>query len=105
MSGGLDRIPASLHAGDGACPLNKPQAYPQEDGTPYKYVVAAGPTSRSLWKAEGQQWTPIPDTKAFGMMGVTAAGLVKAAEQGYLTKCPLDAIEFETLRLRPVHDT
>ena len=105
MSGGLDRIPASLHAGDGACPLNKPQAYPQEDGTPYKYVVAAGPASRSLWKAEGQQWTPIPDTKAFGMMGVTAAGLVKAAEQGYLTKCPLDAIEFETLRLRPVHDT
>ena len=101
LSGSPDR----RHAGGDTCPLHEPRAYVQEDGTPYKYVVAAGPTSRSLWKAEGQQWTPIPDTKAFGMMGATAAGLAKAAEQGYLTKCPLDAIEFETRRLRPVHDT
>ena len=97
--------PDRCHAGGDTCPPNKPQAYVDEDGTPYKYVVAAGPASRSLWKAEGQQWTPIPDTKAFGMMGVTAAGLVKAAEQGYLTKCSVDAIEFEMRRLRPVHDT
>ena len=39
------------------------------------------------------------------MMGATVAGLVKAAEQGYLTKCSVDAIEFEMRRLRPVHDT
>ena len=100
LSGSPDR----RHAGDDTCPLHEPRAYVDKDG-PFTYVVTVGPTSRSLWKAEGQHWTPIPDTKAFGMMGVTAAGLVKAAEQGYLTKCPLDAIEFETLRLRAVHDT
>jgi len=27
------------------------------------------------------------------MMGATAAGLLKAAEKGYLTKCSVDAIE------------
>ena len=56
MSGGLDRIPTSVHAGDSACPPNKPQAYVDEDGTPYKYVVAAGPTSQSLWEAVGDGW-------------------------------------------------
>ena len=30
------------------------------------------------------------------MMGVSAAGLLKAAEKGFLTKCSVDAIEFET---------
>ena len=102
MSGGLDRIPASLHAGDGACPLNKPQAYVQEDGTPYKYVVAAGPTSQSLWKAAGDGWTYIDDDKVFNMVTVSAAGLLKAAEKGFLKKCSVDAIEFETQRPRPV---
>ena len=105
MSGGLDRIPASLHAGDGACPLNKPQAYPQEDGTPYKYVVAAGPTSQSLWEAVGDGWAYVDDDTVYNMMGATVAGLLKAAEKGYLTKCSVDAIEFEMRRLRPVHDT
>ena len=88
LSGSPDR----RHAGDDTCPLHEPRAYVDKDG-PFTYVVTVGPTSRSLWKAEGQQWTPIPDTKAFGMMGATAAGLAKAAEQGYLTKCSVDAIE------------
>ena len=104
MSGGLDRIPASLHAGDGACPLKKPQAYLQEDGTPYKYVVAAGPTSQSLWKAAGDGWTYVDDDKVFNMVKVSADGLLKAAEKGFLTKCSVEAIEFEMRRPRPVRD-
>lgn len=80
------------------CPPNKPSAY-------HEYVLAAGPTSSSLWRAVGQQWAYVSDDKVFNMMNVTAAGLVKAADQGLLTKCSLDALEFETQRLRPVRDT
>ena len=105
MSGGLYRIPTSLHAGDGACPPNKPQAYVDKDGTPYTYVVAAGPTSQSLWKAAGDGWTYVDDDKVFNMVTVSAAGLLKAAEKGYLTKCSVDAIEFEMQRLTTVRDT
>ena len=93
MSGGLDRIPASVHAGDGACPPNKPQAYVDKDGTPYKFVVAAGPTSQSLWEAVGDGWAYVDDDTVFNMMKVSAADLLKAAEKGYLTKCSVDAIE------------
>ena len=39
------------------------------------------------------------------MMGASAAGLLKAAEKGFFTKCSVDAIEFETPRPRPVRDT
>ena len=102
MSDGLDRIPASVHAGDGACPPNKPQAYVDKDGAPYTYVVAAGPTSQSLWKAAGDGWAYVDDNTVYNMMGATVAGLLKAAEKGFLTKCSVDAIEFETQRPRPV---
>ena len=104
MSGGLYRIPTSLHAGDGACPPNKPQAYVDKDGAPYKFVVAAGPTSQSLWEAAGDGWAYVDDDKVFNMVTVSAAGLLKAAEKGFLTKCSVDAIEFETQRPRPVRD-
>ena len=93
MSGGLDHVPASVHAGDGACPPNKPQTYVDKDGAPYTYVVAAGPTSHSLWKAAGDGWTYVDDDKVFNMVTVSAAGLLKAAEKGFLTKCSVDAIE------------
>ena len=38
------------------------------------------------------------------MMGATVAGLLKAAEKGFFTKCSVDAIEFEKQRPRPVRD-
>ena len=98
LSGSPDR----RHAGDDTCPLHEPRAYVDKDGTPYKFVVAAGPTSQSLWKAAGDGWAYVDDDRVFNMMGATAAGLLKAAEKGYLTKCSVDAIEFGTQRPRPV---
>ena len=38
------------------------------------------------------------------MVTVSAAGLLKAAEKGFLKKCSVDAIEFEMPRPRPVRD-
>ena len=57
---------------------------------------------KALW-ADG--WAYVDDDKVFNMMGATAAGLLKAAEKGFFTKCSVDAIEFETPRPRPVRDT
>ena len=94
MSGGLDRIPASVHAGDGACPPNKPQAYVDKDGAPYTYVVAAGPTSQSLWKAAGDGWTYVDDEKVFNMMGVSAAGLLTCATLPYSASSTASLSEF-----------